>query len=199
MTPSPRSREAQLEQLIAQMPQELMPLHDLWPQIERRMDKPQHLKAINNKAVIQPNARFRFALFNQWAVAATVLVAVLLGIHSSTRFPLITPWQQSQTANQDPALQALLTQIAQTHNIQVQSLEHSPNAPIWQTSRMGAPLEQGLAELRQAGTQIYQALQANPTDKQLWQLWLWVQQRELELLQQGQKLPLKIPTQGNTL
>ena len=46
-------------------------------------------------------------------------------------------------------------------------------------------------ELRRAATQIYQALQANPTDKQLWQLWLWVQQRELDLLQQGQNYPLE--------
>jgi len=97
------------------------------------------------------------------------------------------------------AIAAMLSQIAQTHQAQVTSLAQTPTVVAWQTSRFSAPLEQGLAELRRAGEQIYQALQANPTDKQLWQLWLWVQQRELDLLQQGQKLPIQNSTQGNSI
>ncbi|MGL5410652.1 MAG: anti-sigma factor, partial [Shewanella sp.] len=70
---------------------------------------------------------------------------------------------------------------------------------VWQIRSVSTGLEQGLSELRLASTQVFQALQTDPTNKQLWQLWLWVQQRELDLLQQAQKLPMNHSLQGSTL
>ncbi|MDT3281267.1 anti-sigma factor [Shewanella scandinavica] len=194
MTLTPLSREQQLEQLINSAPKEMSPSHDLWQGIEKRMDKP-----LMSQTRQSQHGRL-------WAIAASFILLVALGYTQLPSFnPLTT--QQTELAQHsampaqpgDAALQLLLTQIAASHQVQVDNLEQTTNALAWQTSSFSAPVEQGLAELRRAATQIYQALQANPTDKQLWQLWLWVQQRELDLLQQGQKLPIKNSTQGNTL
>ncbi|MCT7945157.1 anti-sigma factor [Shewanella septentrionalis] len=194
MTLTPLSREQQLEQLINSAPKEMSPSHDLWQGIEKRMDK----------LLMSPTRQSQHG--RQWAIAASFILLVALGYTQLPYFNPLTTQQTELAQNSampaqpgDAALQLLLTQIAASHQVQVDNLEQTTNALAWQTSSFSAPVEQGLAELRRAATQIYQALQANPTDKQLWQLWLWVQQRELDLLQQGQKLPIKNSTQGNTL
>ena len=194
MTLTPLSREQQLEQLINSAPNAMPPTHDLWQGIEKRMDKP----LVSQTRQSQSG--------RQWAIAASFIMLVALGYSQLPYFNQLTTQQTELTQNSampeqqgDAALQLLLTQIAASHQAQVDNLEQTTNALAWQTSSFSAPVEQGLAELRRAATQIYQALQANPTDKQLWQLWLWVQQRELDLLQQGQKLPIRNSTQGNTL
>ena len=194
MTLTPLSREQQLEQLINSAPKAMPPTHDLWQGIEKRMDKP-----LVSQTRQSQNGR-------QWAIAASFIMLVALGYSQLPYFNQLTTQQTELAQNSampeqqgDAALQLLLTQIAASHQAQVDNLEQTTNALAWQTSSFSAPVEQGLAELRRAATQIYQALQANPTDKQLWQLWLWVQQRELDLLQQGQKLPIRNSTQGNTL
>jgi len=185
-------REAKLQQLIDDAPKVLTPERDLWQGIEKRMDKP-----LASQTASRQTPRLQGA---QWAIAATVILAVFLGFYTQTPIKTSHPEKiASQSADDEQALHTLLNQIAQTHQAQVTSLEQTPTVVAWQTSRFSAPLEQGLAELRRAGEQIYQALQANPTDKQLWQLWLWVQQRELDLLQQGQKLPIQNSTQGNSI
>ncbi|MDR9764727.1 anti-sigma factor [Shewanella baltica] len=194
MTLTPLSRDQQLEQLINNAPKAMPPTHDLWQGIEKRMDKP----LVSQTRQSQSG--------RQWAIAASFIMLVALGYSQLPYFNQLTTQQTELAQNSampeqqgDAALQLLLTQIAASHQAQVDNLEQTTNALAWQTSSFSAPVEQGLAELRRAATQIYQALQANPTDKQLWQLWLWVQQRELDLLQQGQKLPIRNSTQGNTL
>ncbi|MBW0280216.1 anti-sigma factor [Shewanella xiamenensis] len=192
MSLSNNAREAKLQQLIDDAPKTLTPERDLWQGIEKRMDKPLASQPASRQAPLLQGA--------QWAIAATIVLAVFFGFYTQAPVKTSLPEQiASQAADDEQVLQALLSQIAQTHQAQVTSLEQTPTVVAWQTSRFSAPLEQGLAELRRAGEQIYQALQANPTDKQLWQLWLWVQQRELDLLQQGQKLPIQNSTQGNSI
>lgn len=192
MSLSNNAREAKLQQLIDDAPKTLTPERDLWQGIEKRMDKPLASQPASRQAPRLQGA--------QWAIAATIVLAVLFGFYTQAPVKTSLPEQiASQAADDEQVLQALLSQIAQTHQAQVTSLAQTPTVVAWQTSRFSAPLEQGLAELRRAGEQIYQALQANPTDKQLWQLWLWVQQRELDLLQQGQKLPIQNSTQGNSI
>ncbi|ASF17108.1 anti-sigma factor [Shewanella xiamenensis] len=192
MSLSNNAREAKLQQLIDDAPKTLTPERDLWQGIEKRMDKPLASQPASRQAPRLQGA--------QWAIAATIVLAVFFGFYTQAPVKTSLPEQiASQAADDEQVLQALLSQIAQTHQAQVTSLAQTPTVVAWQTSRFSAPLEQGLAELRRAGEQIYQALQANPTDKQLWQLWLWVQQRELDLLQQGQKLPIQNSTQGNSI
>lgn len=192
MSLSNNAREAKLQQLIDDAPKTLTPERDLWQGIEKRMDKP-----LTSQPASRQAPRLQGA---QWAIAATIVLAVFFGFYTQAPVKTSLPEQiASQAADDEQVLQALLSQIAQTHQAQVTSLAQTPTVVAWQTSRFSTPLEQGLAELRRAGEQIYQALQANPTDKQLWQLWLWVQQRELDLLQQGQKLPIQNSTQGNSI
>lgn len=192
MSLSNNAREAKLQQLIDDTPKTLTPERDLWQGIEKRMDKPLASQPASRQAPRLQGA--------QWAIAATIVLAVFFGFYTQAPVKTSLPEQiASQAADDEQVLQALLSQIAQTHQAQVTSLAQTPTVVAWQTSRFSAPLEQGLAELRRADEQIYQALQANPTDKQLWQLWLWVQQRELDLLQQGQKLPIQNSTQGNSI
>ncbi|MEL4271025.1 anti-sigma factor [Shewanella xiamenensis] len=192
MSLSNNAREAKLQQLIDDTPKTLTPERDLWQGIEKRMDKPLASQPASRQAPRLQGA--------QWAIAATIVLAVFFGFYTQAPVKTSLPEQiASQAADDEQVLQALLSQIAQTHQAQVTSLAQTPTVVAWQTSRFSAPLEQGLAELHRAGEQIYQALQANPTDKQLWQLWLWVQQRELDLLQQGQKLPIQNSTQGNSI
>ncbi|MDN5501374.1 MAG: anti-sigma factor [Shewanella sp.] len=192
MSLSNNAREAKLQQFIDDAPKTLTPERDLWQGIEKRMDKPLASQPASRQAPRLQGA--------QWAIAATIVLAVFFGFYTQAPVKTSLPEQiASQAADDEQVLQALLSQIAQTHQAQVTSLAQTPTVVAWQTSRFSAPLEQGLAELRRAGEQIYQALQANPTDKQLWQLWLWVQQRELDLLQQGQKLPIQNSTQGNSI
>lgn len=212
MSKTPLSREAQLQQLIDAIPQQLTPTRDLWQGIEKRLDKP-----LNEP---QLTSSVKKTHFTPWAMAASVLLVALVGYQQLPLFgisettgnnPNVSPTLaksngteaetvDAKTHPADPAtLAQLLTQIATSHQAQVDALENNPHAQAWQASYIGAPLEQGLTELRLAATQIFQALNANPTDQQLWQLWLWVQSRELELLQQGQKLPLNRTTQGNTI
>ena len=192
MSLSNNARETKLQQLIDDAPKTLTPERDLWQGIEKRMDKPLASQTARRQAPRLQGA--------QWAIAATIVLAVFFGFYTQAPVKTSLPEQiASQAADDEQVLQALLSQIAQTHQAQVTSLAQTPTVVAWQTSRFSTPLEQGLAELRRAGEQIYQALQANPTDKQLWQLWLWVQQRELDLLQQGQKLPIQNSTQGNSI
>lgn len=211
MAKTPLSREAQLQQLINTMPQELTPTRDLWQDIEKRLDKP-----LSEVQLTQASERKTH--YAQWAMAASVLLVALIGYQQLPLFGILgsngnnadlspelakVTQAEPRDAKSNPAdsatLAQLLTQIAASHQAQVDALENAPHAQAWQASYIGAPLEQGLTELRLAATQIFQALQANPTDQQLWQLWLWVQRRELELLQQGQKLPLNRTTQGNSI
>ncbi|AAN56818.1 anti-sigma factor [Shewanella oneidensis MR-1] len=197
MSLSSAPRETTLQQLIANAPKELAPEQDLWQAIEKRMDKP--LQFTFAPAQTRPKQGA------QWAIAATVVLAMFFGFnHLNPEKALLSGSEQaeqiaSQQTSNEHALQTLLSQIAQTHQTQVANLTQTPATVVWQTSRFSAPLEQGLVELRQAGEQIFQALQANPTDKQLWQLWLWVQQRELDLLKQSQKLSIQNSTQGNSI
>lgn len=210
MTQTPRSREDELNQLIAQSTKAIAPKNDLWQRIERQMDKPMALEAD-----APPSPRKRQP---QWAIAAMVLLGLCLSypyrdslypaLESEKRAyqPQVSPaapsavlTAQGSTTSHHQTLQNLIFEIAAMHQAQVQAFEPISTPKVWQIRSVSTGLEQGLSELRQASTQVFQALQTDPTNKQLWQLWLWVQQRELDLLQQAQKLPMNHSLQGSTL
>lgn len=144
-------REAKLQQLIDNAPKALTPERDLWQGIEKRMDKPLASQTASRQAPRPQGA--------QWAIAAAVVMAVFFGFYTQAPIKTSLPEQiASQSADDEQALHTLLNQIAQTHQAQVTSLEQTPTVVAWQTSRFSAPLEQGLAELRRAGEQIYQEI-----------------------------------------
>lgn len=166
-----------LQQLIAQTPNTLTPERELWTDIEKQLDKPEYN---------QPN---------HWRRAAVASVVLLCAVIGTTLWnnSAITPTYTAQT--QASPLQTTLADIKREHEQQVVLLEQSQKVN-WQSTELGLPLNKGIDQLRKAAEKIYQTLKKTPNDKELWQLWLWTQQREIELLQQGQKLPAADNNQG---
>lgn len=151
-----------LEQLLEQAPNAMAPERDLWPQIQQRLS-PQ-----------------RKVLPLRQMLAASVLVIV-----GALSYAL---WQPQQTLN--PELLTMLAELQQQHQQQLAQLEQKSQWAHWQPASLTTPINQGVNELQQASNKIYQALQQDPQNQQLWQLWLWSQKRQIELLTQGQQLPV---------
>lgn len=171
---------AKLSQLINQAPREIQPQKELWQDIERQLDKAE---------VQQTHQSQQPKIVKHVAVAS---IALAVGLVASNI------WQQKAgilTPNEPSALLTTLADIKDQHQQQVELLSRQ-QLTNWQASTLASPLEKGIEQLRKAAEQIYQALRQTPNDKELWQLWLWTQQREIELLQQGQKLPVTTVPQG---
>ncbi|MCL1056869.1 hypothetical protein L2729_02545 [Shewanella gelidimarina] len=169
--------EDKLEQLITKAPKTMSPERSLWSDIEKQLDKPEF---------IQPN---------HWRRVAVASVVFLVAVLSTVM------WDRQQLVSIETAqvevspLLNTLNDIRTQHQQQVALLQQSQKVN-WQATEKGLPLEKGIEQLRKAALQIFETLQKSPNDKQLWQLWLWTQQRELELLQQGQQLPAVTQHQG---
>ncbi|PKG56647.1 hypothetical protein [Shewanella sp. GutDb-MelDb] len=169
--------EDKLEQLIAKASKTMSPERALWPDIEKQLDKP---------LFTQPNH------WRRVAVASMVLLVAVLSTVMWDRQQLLS----IETAQVEVSpLLSTLDDIRVQHQQQVALLQQSQKVN-WQATEKGLPFEKGIEQLRKAALQIFETLQKSPNDKQLWQLWLWTQQRELELLQQGQQLPAVTQHQG---
>ncbi|QQX81391.1 hypothetical protein JK628_05870 [Shewanella sp. KX20019] len=166
-----------LQQLITKAPKSLAPERELWSDIEKQLDKPEYTQSSHWRRI---------------AVASVILLGGILGSLMWNN-SAITPTYTAQAAN-SPLLMTL-TSIKQEHEQQVALLQQSHKVN-WQATELGLPLKKGIEQLRKAAEKIYQTLTKTPHDKELWQLWLWTQQREIELLQQGQKLPIADQNQG---
>ena len=163
-----------LARLLAQTPKEMTPERDLWQEIDQRLDAP----------VSTTNHHWR-----PMAIASTLLLVLLVG--------KLSLWPASVDTENDALVQTLATIQAQ-HQASVDALSLTKRVD-WRTSPYSQPVKQGIEQLRTAAKEIYEALKLNPTDKQLWQLWLWTQQREIELIKQGQKLPVDRDTTGEMI
>ena len=173
-----KSKDDRLDSLIASAPRELAPAADNWQAIAARLDRPlPGTETSPNKE----KAQRRLPL----AIAAMAMLLVLV------------PLFNREPAPTDDGLQALIDSIEIAHRQEVAVLI-APSQLAWQKAGFSDSVDAGLTELREAAKLILNALKANPQDKQLWQLWLWVQRREIELLTQGQRLP-QGATQGDTL
>lgn len=166
-----------LQQLIAKAPKSLAPEHELWTGIEKQLDKPEYTQSSHWRRI---------------AVASVILLSTILGT-AMWNNSAITPLNTAQAT--DSPLLMTLASIKQEHEQQI-ALLHQSHKVNWQATELGMPLNKGIEQLRKAAEKIYQTLTKTPHDKELWQLWLWTQQREIELLQQGQKLPTADQHQG---
>ncbi|KFZ37351.1 hypothetical protein HR45_10020 [Shewanella mangrovi] len=158
-----------LDELIEQTPTELSPERDLWPDIATKLEQ---------------SAASKPALNVSWrglSIACSLLLAALLGYQFS-----------QHRVDNDPQMLAMLATLKQQHQQQIALLEQSGHFGQWQKASLTAPLSQGVSQLQEASDKIYHALEQNPRDQQLWQLWLWTQQRQIELLTQGQQLPTQM-------
>ncbi|MCL1041896.1 hypothetical protein L2712_09620 [Shewanella marisflavi] len=163
-----------LRRLIHDAPTDMTPERDLWPSIAKGLDAP----TASSPSYWRPVA-----------IASTLLLALLVGkISFSPEAP----------EGQNDALLHTLAAIEAQHQTNIAALTLTKQVD-WKTSPYSQPVEQGIEQLRTAAKEIYEALKLNPTDKQLWQLWLWTQQREIELIKQGQKLPVNRDTTGEII
>lgn len=175
------SKDSQLDDLVAKLPKELTPENELWDRIDKRLDAP-----IRHMA-----KRPGHHLWRNAAIASLLLITAFIGQKFFN--PLLPPPEV------DSALINTLAEVKAQHEIQVAQLQQTSKLVNWHSSPYSSPLETGIDQLREAAKQIYESLKRNPTDKQLWQLWLWTQHREIELLRQGQKLPVSQNSQGATI
>lgn len=196
------AKKHDLDHLIGTLPPEIAPTTDLWNGIQPHLTPPQ----THHNSVVRP----------LWAIAATLVVCSILWLTQWRDHPEPT---QVQTANVSMAttgtaasikvdnhLIDLINQIAQTHQSQLNGFISNQYTVSWQLSadhneHIQTDIAKALAELESASAQVQAALTQQPTNQQLWQLWRWIMQRQITLLQQGQKLPFTHtrPSQGNTL
>ena len=195
-----------LDSLIKSLPLEMQPTTDLWPEIT---------------AQLSPQSQQKTHLTRPWLIAASVAVLSLLAMllwqrpDGNSLLPqtaTITTTVPGTTLNTEATLAEstlveLVDQIALTHQTQLDVFNQNQYTVSWQLSSTDAPqqiqsdISQALAELDTASKQVQAALKQQPTNQQMWQLWRWIMQRQITLLQQGQKLPFtsKRTSQGNTI
>ncbi|MGI1998746.1 hypothetical protein [Shewanella frigidimarina] len=191
-----------LDSLIKSLPLEMQPTTDLWPEIT---------------AQLSPQSQQKTHLTRPWLIAASVAVLSLLAMllwqrpDGNSLMPQ-TATVPGATLNTEATLAEstlveLVDQIALTHQTQLDVFNQNQYTVSWQLSSTDAPqqiqsdISQALAELDTASKQVQAALKQQPTNQQMWQLWRWIMQRQITLLQQGQKLPFtsKRTSQGNTI
>ena len=93
--------------------------------------------------------------------------------------------RSTSTVANTPSMEVLINSLSKQHQQQVRMIEQSRFKAV---NYVGDDFKAGISKLRDAQTSIIQELKKAPTNKQMWDLWLWTQSRELELLQQNSKV-----------
>lgn len=151
-----------IETLRQALPDQLPPQRDLWPGIERQLDRP----------VTQPQP--------PWQRVASLMLPLLLG----TLLGLGGGFWAGQSKGQDPQpMLAMLDVMASQHQAQVLAAQ---SRYLTISDRPAAPSE-GEQTLQQASKELLQALRQDPFNPALLELWLWVQQKELDLIHSQQQ------------
>ncbi|MCL1078113.1 hypothetical protein D5R81_09430 [Parashewanella spongiae] len=159
--------DEQLNQLISELPKSINPKDPLWSEIEAKLDT-DVLKIKNTKWI-------------RLAIASSVLLAFFTG------------WQVNKYSNNGDALPntamiTLIDELAAQHQQQVENFNFVIKPVSLKNGPLTRPIGAGIHELRNAAKMVGNQLRLNPNDKQLWELWLWLQSREIELLEQAQGL-----------
>jgi hypothetical protein len=213
MNPSPQD----LDNLIKSLPLEMQPTIDLWPAIASQLaPKRQQPTTLNRPWLIAASV----AVFSLMAILlwqrpddnpslplTAAITTTVPGPTLNKEASLATSSTQTKATLADTTLAELVDQIALTHQTQLDFFNQNQYTVSWQLSstdtqqQMPTDISQALAELDKASKQVQAALKQQPTNQQMWQLWRWLMQRQINLLQQGQKLPFtsKRTPQGNTL
>ncbi|WP_028108700.1 hypothetical protein [Ferrimonas futtsuensis] len=155
----------QLDSLLQELDTEVAPSRDLWPAIEKGLDR-SPLPAPSRPSWLP------------WALAASLLITTLGGFFGG---------RLSSPDPQAPLLD-VLTQIQQQHDARRQRLVTRLTPAMVQTGTTPGELAstEALASIRSAERELFDALKQQPDSSELLQLWLWVQQRELDLIQKQQ-------------
>ena len=200
-----------LDNLIKSLPLEIESAGDLWPAIASQLGPQYPQKNLQRYWLIAASVTiFSLLALLMWQrpdessllPQTAALTATMPQPTVNTEVSLATPSTQTEAT-----LAELVDQIALTHQSQLQAFNQNQYTVSWQLSSTDAPqqlqadISQALAELDIASKQVQAALKQQPTNQQMWQLWRWIMQRQINLLQQGQKLPFisKQALQGNTI
>ena len=200
-----------LDNRIKSLPLEIESAGDLWPAIASQLGPQYPQKNLQRYWLIAASITiFSLLALLMWQrpdessllPQTAALTATMPQSTVNTEVSLATPSTQTEVT-----LAELVDQIALTHQSQLQAFNQNQYTVSWQLSSTDAPqqlqadISQALAELDTASKQVQAALKQQPTNQQMWQLWRWIMQRQINLLQQGQKLPLisKQASQGNTI
>ncbi|MGZ9897458.1 hypothetical protein [Shewanella gaetbuli] len=179
-------KSANLQALLSTLPKEIEPNKDLWQGIEAQINKP-------NSSVKPAN---RLQKWKPIALAASVVMVMLFSWSNINSDPNIETAQvtvESALQRQSTTdLLALIDTIALAHQQQIEGLQSSTTLVVLSDNGQvsSGPFNQGLQELKAASQQIQQALKADPNNKSMWDMWQWIMQREMTLLQRQQKSPI---------
>ncbi|PKH33530.1 hypothetical protein [Shewanella sp. ALD9] len=213
MNPSPQD----LDSLIKSLPLEMQPTTDLWPAIAAKLPpQSQQKKHLVRPWLIAASVAVFCMLTillwqrpegNSLLPQTATITSTAPGSTLNTEVSLVTSPTHTQATLAETTLAELVDQIAMTHQTQLDVFNQNQYTVSWQLSSTDAPqqiqsdISQALAELDTASKQVQAALKQQPTNQQMWQLWRWIMQRQITLLQQGQKLPFtsKQTPQGNTI
>ncbi|MCL1066718.1 hypothetical protein L2735_07830 [Shewanella olleyana] len=190
---------SQLDDLIVSLPKEITPPVDLWQNIGEQ------ISAKTTHDISHSNSTSHQQHWKMLAMAASLAFVMVLGWKLST--PAVSPTQEPVTVNNALSNQstedliALVDQIAQTHKQQIAAFDDNKYTVGMQLDNQANPFNKGFSELELASKQIQQALKNDPNNKPVWDLWLWIMKREIELLQQQQRTPINTTpsTQGNLI
>ncbi|WP_163938078.1 hypothetical protein [Paraferrimonas sp. SM1919] len=153
-----------LNEQLEQLPKAMQPSRDLWPSIAAKLDKPAQTSSNQNPW--------------QWvAIAASMALVSVLSFNMG----------KSQIVEQDNSqMLAMLELINNQHQTQVQQYQAKVQLTSWgQLSQ--EPVDAGLTEVRTASDEVFKTLLAQPDNQKLQKLWLWLLEKEREILRESQQ------------
>ncbi|GLS82908.1 hypothetical protein [Paraferrimonas haliotis] len=158
--------KAALQNAINDMPNQLQPQTDLWPAIERQLVT----------GAVQPEPQRSNTAWRNIAIAASLALVSVLSFVGG---------QHMSKPDNSQSL-ALLHLLEQQHQQQLAMQTRVGFSAKLTASDNATALSQGINEVRQGAKTVLAQLQQDPNNLELLQLWLWLQQRELELVNQAQ-------------
>ncbi len=151
-----------IETLRQALPDQLPPQRDLWPAIERQLDRP-----------MLPQR-------STWQRVAGLMLPLLLG----ALLGLGGGYWAGQGRGQNPdAMLAMIDVMARQHEAQLSAVQ----SRYLTVADQPAQPSEAERTLQQASKELLQALRQDPFNPALLELWLWVQQKELDLIHSQQK------------
>lgn len=181
--------DEQLVNAAVKLPRDMTPERDLWPELHARL--------------IQKPARAPLNVLHYGIAASVILLAVLVGwISRESTLNIPQTIQEPQlTKTQDTnELSALVQQLAKSHQSQIIALIEAKSLTAINGMQLTAldgaqgqlqpsfanqhTLIEALKEIRVSADLTQKQLSQQPNNQQLWQLWLWLLEKEIDLIKQ---------------
>lgn len=176
---SPPMNEQELLHRLGELPREIQPARDPWPEISARMDE------VDSRVQVGHSSR------NWWlgAAAASVFLAFFVGVlmkpvWDSGPLPSVGPTGENQLAVNVGTAPGLVDIVDAEYLAAFREFINVGGSRDSLTPQTIEKIEMGWADLRQAETDLTTALQQNPEDAFLSQKMLELRARQLGFLKQ---------------